>query len=47
LSTDSKLFEVKVDTATPHFATFVVKNPTSGAKTEKKIQITTQRDSIM
>lgn len=47
LSPDNKLFEVKVDTATPHFATFIVKNPTSGAKTEKKIQIVTKRDSIL
>ncbi|MEI6426351.1 MAG: hypothetical protein WCO66_03290 [Candidatus Absconditabacteria bacterium] len=47
LSSDGKIFEIKVDTPTPHLATFVVKNPTSGATSEKKIQIVTKRDSIL
>jgi len=47
LSSDGKTFEVRVETSTPHFATFVVKNPVSWAKTEKKIQIVTKRDAIM
>ena len=47
LSTDSKHFEIKVDTASPHIATFIVKNPSSGATSEKKIQIITKRDAIV
>jgi hypothetical protein len=47
LSTDGKTFEVTVDTATPHFVTIVVQNPSSGAKSEKKVQIVTKRDPII
>lgn len=47
ISSDGKKFEVKVESAAPHIATFVVTNPDSGAKTEKKIQIITKRDPIL
>ncbi len=47
LSTDGITFQLTVDTETPHFVTFIVQNPTSWAKSEKKVQIVTKRDPII